>query len=146
MRDLTLAVIAGLFLGVLINIPWGDVFFPTVPYENVTIHSFEEVPEGHVLHATFFKNECVFQKIEAHARSLGEWERLPLRDLGEEQGDRVRGWHTMKLLADTTGADYDDIEFRTRHHCPTEDGNIEVVDRVFYSSSFDEYEEEILVP
>ncbi|QJA42964.1 hypothetical protein [Phaeobacter phage MD18] len=135
MRDLTLAVVAGLFIGGLINFPWKDYFFPVNPYENVTIHSFEETPKGHVLHASFFKNECEFRKLEAHARSLGEWERLSLSDVGGEKGDRVAGWHTFTLLADTTGANYDDIEFRTRHHCPTDDGGNEVVDRVFYGTS-----------
>lgn len=129
------SLLVGVILGVLLNFPYKDAFFPTIPYKHVVIDKFEYKEAGFHLRATFEKTDCVFKKMETHGAIFGRWERLPYYDIDGEKGDRLKGWHTINIWIDAPAEHYDIVEVRTRHLCPIEgETEPEIVDRIFFRS------------
>lgn len=146
MKELALVFAVGLWLGIILNFPYKDVFYPTEPYSDVTVKFSNIIDDTYFITASFIKNECKFKKLEifGHSNTEEEWTFLPYENLpgptGEAvEGDRVAGEHTLRLSAALDGRDYDKIQIRTRHDCSTTKNNvttIEAVDRVFYTEEF----------
>lgn len=96
-----------------------------IPYRDVFI--VEQYRDGEWLNitATFIKTECVFVKLSAIGHEFGETFPLPWSDREAEEGDRLRGWQTLRVKIGLRPM-LDVAELRTRHNC---DG--EAVDRTF---------------
>lgn len=93
-------------------------FKSPTPYRNVTVDLFEVYPEHVYLEVTFEKVEgCLFRDMVAIGGNLGVFHILRWEDVEGERGDRIAGFHTLRLNIFTNGNTYDRIELRTRHNC-----------------------------
>lgn len=115
-KDFTVGVILAVIFISIFGL-YQEFKSPT-PYQNVNIDVFE-VHEEHVfIEVTFEKIEgCLFQDLVAVGGNLGVFRVLPWEDVEEELGDRIAGYHTIRLNIFTDGVNYDRIELRTRHYC-----------------------------
>jgi hypothetical protein len=114
----------------LLVFPWSTLFEPQ-PYKDVEIVSVMEVADYVIVKANFYKNECVFNRLEVIGTDLGQtyrldWENADNND-HDEGYDRAVGKQTLRIKIFTNGNPYDQFEIRTRHVC--EDGK--VIDGVF---------------
>lgn len=143
MKELVIVFAVGLWVGIVLNFPYQEVFYPTEPYSNVEIKRSEIIDDTYYLVASFIKNECVIKVFEIYGKDteFDEWVFLPYENIpgptGQTvTGNRVAGEHTLRVKADISGKEYSKIETRTSHEC-TETKNdittIKIVDKIFYT-------------
>lgn len=133
MLDKLKAIALGGVLGTLVSVPlfsyWG--LYDTEPYSKVRVVEVTREQGDIRYQATFMKNTCEFKALTVVGTQFGIPERIKWADFdGEEKGDRERGLQHLNLVLFTEDKQYDTIEIRTRHVCPTEEGEINV-DAIF---------------
>ncbi len=101
--------------------------FEPIPYR-VTKTEWRVVDDHLIAKVTFWKDQCVFQKLIARGIYFDEVDPrlLPVVSLDDEQGDRMKGLETVRLKIGPIKNDYESIEIRTRHLCGDK-----FVDRIF---------------
>lgn len=115
-KDTTVGVMLAVVF-IIIHGIYMEMRSPT-PYRNVTVDSLVVLDTSIEMQVTFEKVEgCVFQSLVAVGGNLGVFTVLEWEDLDTPRGDRIAGYHTLRLNIITGNETYDRIELRTRHDC-----------------------------
>ena len=109
------------------------MLFAPSPYRNVEVKRWYKENGWLYLIANFEKLECDILQLRAVGGASGATELLKWDDVDGLVGyeDRQAGLQTLRIRVQMAGVDWDWIEIRTTHACPTRENPTRKIDKVF---------------